>query len=328
MAIQPSKDWKEIIPLNEEELLKRLATQLSMLQRVMNKTYGKGRLLHRKQLAACKGTLQISSNVSEHAKFGLFSAPAEYQVLARLSNGGPEIKADRKPDIRGFALKVLGIEGPGALGEDIDSMDLLFINHDTFSHPTAIPFIEMLLSFSQGPFSLLKYSLDNFGLLGSVSMGWKLFQSMTRPFTGFTSELFFTAAPVQCGPYAIKLRLLPYEKPGQAKSSNWGDEFVATLKTRDLCYDLQVQFFVDEEQTPLEDAAVQWSSESSFETVGKLTLPAQDLTDESNKTLFDETESLKFDPWNTLLEHKPLGSIMRARKVVYFNSQKLRKAKS
>ena len=195
MAVQPSKDWKEIIPLNEEELLKRLATQLSMLQRVMNKTYGKGRLLHRKQLAACKGTLKISSKVSEYAKFGLFATPAEYQVLARLSNGGPEIKADRKPDIRGFALKVLGIEGPGALGADIDNMDLLLINHDTFSHSTAIPFIEMLLSFSQGPFSLLKYSLDNFGLVGSVSMGWKLFSIDDAPLYRFYKRTIFHCRP-------------------------------------------------------------------------------------------------------------------------------------
>ncbi len=37
-------------------------------------------------------------------------------------------------------------------------------------------------------------------------------------------------------------------------------------------------------------------------------------------------EAAAFDPWNALIEHRPLGEVMRARKVVYFQSQLGRKA--
>jgi hypothetical protein len=37
-------------------------------------------------------------------------------------------------------------------------------------------------------------------------------------------------------------------------------------------------------------------------------------------------ESAVFDPWSALADHRPLGDVMRARRVVYFESQKGRGA--
>jgi hypothetical protein len=37
-------------------------------------------------------------------------------------------------------------------------------------------------------------------------------------------------------------------------------------------------------------------------------------------------EASVFDPWQTLAAHRPLGEVMRARKVAYFESQKARGA--
>jgi hypothetical protein len=55
-------------------------------------------------------------------------------------------------------------------------------------------------------------------------------------------------------------------------------------------------------------------------TVGKLTL-AQQQRDEA---LQRDIEAATFDPWEALVEHRPLGGIMRARKHAYFASQKAR----
>jgi hypothetical protein len=38
-----------------------------------------------------------------------------------------------------------------------------------------------------------------------------------------------------------------------------------------------------------------------------------------------DIEAAAFDPWAALMEHRPLGEVMRARKVVYFQSQSGRK---
>jgi len=84
-----------------------------------------------------------------------------------------------------------------------------------------------------------------------------------------------------------------------------------------------LQFFTDEKTTPIEDASVDWSeTDAPYVTVAKLTIPKQEI----DKTVSELTEKAFFDPGNALKEHRPLGDVMRARKVIYFASNKERGA--
>ncbi len=108
-------------------------------------------------------------------------------------------------------------------------------------------------------------------------------------------------------------------------------ELVQDIKTYldkgDVSFELQLQFFVDEKTTPVEDASVDWlESISPYVTVAKLTIPKQDIESEEGKEISETTEKDFFDPWNALLEHRPLGDVMRARKYIYYASQKERGA--
>ena len=88
-------------------------------------------------------------------------------------------------------------------------------------------------------------------------------------------------------------------------------------------YRLQLQFFVDEARTPLEDASVEWTeSVSPFVDVAELTLEAPS----TDVDFIAHVEAGVFDPWQALVAHKPLGEVMRARKVAYFSSQQGRGA--
>ena len=99
------------------------------------------------------------------------------------------------------------------------------------------------------------------------------------------------------------------------------------LDKGDVSFELQLQFFVDEKTTPVEDASVDWlESISPYVTVAKLTIPKQDIESEEGKEISETTEKDFFDPWNALLEHRPLGDVMRARKYIYYASQKERGA--
>ena len=89
------------------------------------------------------------------------------------------------------------------------------------------------------------------------------------------------------------------------------------MKRQDLHWDLQLQPFVNETLTPIEDASVQWPT--TYTTVARLTLPAQDTG--ADPEFAQTVESAVFDPWQALIAHRPLGDVMRARKVVYFASQ-------
>lgn len=56
--------------------------------------------------------------------------------------------------------------------------------------------------------------------------------------------------------------------------------------------------------------------------MARLTLLPQDERSPEGRELADAIEQAAFDPWKALAEHRPLGDVMRARKVVYFESQK------
>ena len=97
------------------------------------------------------------------------------------------------------------------------------------------------------------------------------------------------------------------------------------LEQSSLAYTLQLQFFVSEAHTPIEDGSVNWEeSVAPYTTVGRLTIPRLAEWATERNEIQQRTEQGTFDPWCALAEHRPLGDIMRARKVVYYESQKNR----
>ena len=133
--------------------------------------------------------------------------------------------------------------------------------------------------------------------------------------------------PIACGPYAVRVRLVPATSNGTATpgaKADWGADFSARLKSQPLTWELQLQPFVSEAVTPIEDASVNWPS--PYTTVARLTLPQQDTASAAGTALAAEAEASVFDPWQALAAHRPLGDVQRARKVVYFESQKGRGA--
>ena len=142
--------------------------------------------------------------------------------------------------------------------------------------------------------------------------------SVGKPFAGFANETFFSAAPIACGPYAVRVRLVADAgngPPDPAASKDWGADLAQRLKTRGHAYALELQPFVDEATTPIEDASVNWPT--PYTAVARLTLPQQDLASRANQALAVEAEAgIMFDPWSAMAAHRPLGDVMRARKVV------------
>jgi len=103
---------------------------------------------------------------------------------------------------------------------------------------------------------------------------------------------------------------------------DWAAEFLGHFAGEPLRFRLQLQFFVDEARTPIEDASVDWPEEvAPYVTVGVLSLPPQDPGSAEGKALAAAAETTAFDPWRALMAHRPLGEVMRARKVVYYQSQ-------
>ncbi len=323
----PSTEWRERIEDGEDERFAAYAERLAAAQKARSQRHGNGRALHRKQVMALCARLDVHGDLPAHARHGLFAAPCNYEALVRLSNGSLDVASDRQPDIRGFSVRVLGVEGPGALGNATTAQDFTFINRSVFGFSRPEDFLELVLGLFDGPFKALRVVIGRRGFFGGLRLLNDLRQATAKPFQGFALESFFTAAPIACGPYAVRARLRPERQVGCGPSADFTADMKNHLTRGPVSYALELQFFEDETSTPIEDAAVDWSEQRApYVNVARLTLEPRDLEGDAAAKLAAEVERATFDPWEALAAHRPLGAVMRARKHAYFSSQKARGA--
>jgi hypothetical protein len=321
----PSTQWKEVFLPGEGERHMAAARDIVAMQRRKSEKYGRGRALHRKGTVAALGRLTVADGLPAHAAHGLFAQPGEHPVWVRFSNGGVDVQSDRRPDIRGFALRVFDVEGESALGGPIEHQDLSLINQTRFAFATSEHFLQLVLAAGKSPAALLAWFFKTFGPLGALKRLKEMAGTFKRPFTGYATESFTSVLPIACGPYACKVRVQPLSQrsPRPEAAVDWGADFAAQAAEGPIHYALQLQFFEDEARTPIEDASLEWpESAAPWLTVGELVVQAPS----KDKMFIDQVERGVFDPWQALAAHRPLGEVMRARKVVYFESEKARGA--
>ncbi|MEJ6003158.1 catalase [Paucibacter soli] len=327
-TLAPSTAWKEQITADEAQRFDAYVEIFRAIQARKSRKYGVGRTLHRKQLTAARGTLEVLGDLPEFARQGLFATPGSYEVWLRLSNGGLDHAPDKTPDIRGLAIKVLGVQGEAALGKGpAKSQDFLLINQEKFAFPRSDEFVAFVQAAADGGGALLKHLFKRYGPLGGMARLAGMLKTVGRPFGGFATEPLHSVLPIACGPYAVRVRLVPAASNGSATpgaKTNWGADFSARLARQALAWELQLQPFVNEHHTPIEDASVNW--DTPYTTVARLLLPQQDSGSAAGQALAQQVEAGAFDPWQALAAHRPLGEVQRARKVVYFASQQGRGA--
>ena len=90
---------------------------------------------------------------------------------------------------------------------------------------------------------------------------------------------------------------------------------VNQLKDGEAIFDFTVQFQTDAEKMPIEDPGHEWQeSLSPFRKVATIRILQQEFDSETQRNF---GENLSFTPWHALPEHRPLGGVNRARKIVY-----------
>lgn len=302
-----SKDWAETIGPDEEKRFARQAEAIREAHRRTNAKQGKGRFLHRKPLLGASARFEVLPDLPPEARFGAFAETGEKPALVRLSNGSFDIQANTVPDIHGFAIRILGLDGEGALGGRADHQDFLLINHDRFNAIDSDAFVEFATLAAGGQLGALWTLFRRHGFAGLTSRLSDLQQTMGKRFSGYAAETFNTVVPHAVGPYAAKVLLVP-ETPVPMSGRDPGSDVAERLAAGPIVFRLQLQFFTDALATPIEDHRHVWQSTPI--DVARLTLLAP-----------TDVEALAFDPWGGLAAHRPLGEIMRSRKSAYRVSQ-------
>jgi hypothetical protein len=320
----PPTDWKESIAPDESERFQRIAEAISGLQRRQAEGDHALRTLHAKPHVGARARFTVLPDLPDYARIGPFAAPRTYEALVRFSNGSGRPGDDHRPDVRGLAIKLLGVEGrkliPGL--EDARTQDFLMILTPSLPFRNSDEFMFFLLG-AEHPLGFLPRAILRFGLLRTLLILVRFARGTTRRISSLATQTFHSGAPIQLGPYAIRYSVKPLAPPEPdaliGDSRNYlSDDLVRRLAAGPLQFDFRIQFYRDAQSTPIEDATVEWKEETSpFLTVARLEIPQQDLESPDGRRLREWVERLSFDPWHALVELRPLGDVMRARNHAY-----------
>ncbi len=332
----PSTEWVEKTDPSDDARYAEYGKLFAQMQAAKSKKQGTGRALHRKQQLGLGAHLEVLGNLPAQARFGLFASPGRYVAHVRLSNGSadsvpdskPDGKPHGKPDLRGYAIKVNGIDGPGALGGKTQCQDFLLVNHFWLPFRSVDDFVGIAMAGAKSPLALVGYLVRRHGLVRGLQELVYLGKAVGKRFSGFATEAFGSVAPIACGPYLVRVRLTAASvKMNPDAKKDWAKDMSIRLRASPLVHELQLQFFTDEATTPVEDLTCEWpESVSPWITVGRLTLAQQDTDSPQGQAMAKEIEAAKFDPWAALVTHRPVGDVARARKAVYLVSQQGRGA--
>ena len=334
-AASPSMNWREVVEPGEQALFESFAREIMARQKEVAQQTGGPTLrgFHAKLHAGLAAEFQVLDDLPPHARFGVFKEPKTFPALVRFSNGRPDSGPDRRPEPRGIAIKLIGAPGPKLLPgqEDAVTQDFLATSHSvTSTVRNARQFIAFIRAERKGfalPFALARAvgGREAVRILGALARTVAL--SKVR---SMATEQFSSTAPIKLGPFAVKFTVQPAAGTGAAArrplTENFlRDELADRLREGDLVLDFVVQFYVDEDRTPIEDTSIPWKTEDSPPlTVARVRIPKCDLDDPRVRQLSEEVNRLSFSPWHATEDHRPLGSVMRARRIAYQESSAFR----
>ena len=243
-------------------------------------------------------------------RVGLFAAPGTYRAVIRFANANSS--TDRDKDVRGMSIAVAGVPGEN-LTPNATSQHFVLNSHPVMVSPDAKSFMAFLEASEAGGLRRLLYVAAH-PAVARIGLA-----ARQRP-TCHLDISYWSATPYLFGAgRAVKYRVRPTSTHKSAMPSSPGDDYLARalaahLRDREASFDFLVQFQVDADRTPIEDATVEWKeTDSPWALVARLRIPPQAVTAPGDAAC----ETLAFDPWQALVEHRPLGSMNRARRAIY-----------
>ncbi len=304
------------------------------------------RSVHAKSHGIVQGTLRVEEGLPRELAQGIFATPGEHPVVLRFSTNPGDLLDDKVSTPRGLALKVLGIDGarlPGS--EDATTQDFVLVNGPAFSAPDAKGFLRNLKllakttdkapGLKQALSTVLQATEKVVEALGGKSS--TLIALGGHPETHVLGETFFSQVPVRYGDYVAKVSVAPVAPSLTALTGKEVDlddrpnglraEVVSYFASQPGEWAVRVQLLRDLEKMPVEDASVEWPEDASpWQTVARIAAPVQPAWDHARSVAVDD--GMSFSPWHGVEAHRPLGSVMRARKAAYEASARFRFAKT
>jgi hypothetical protein len=277
---------------------------------------------HTKAHGLLRAEFTVLGDLPERARVGLFATPRTYEAWIRFSNAFTSVVSDTEPDVKGMAVKVMGVDGEKLLEREKDAktQDFLMISTDIFFSPNTTSYVEFTREYikNENPVRWLLRPPN-------WRQAYILYRASRKVIENPLTTRFWSSVPFMHGSAAVKYSAMPLASSGERRgtSPNYLREaMVAHLQHREAVFDFGVQFQTDAARMPVEDPSVSWDERvSPFVRVARIRIPPQ-VFDTPAQNVY--AENLSFTPWHALPEHRPIGGINRTRKSVYEAAQKLR----
>ena len=292
---------------------------IAILRDSMASSYEAGKT-RRGAHAKCHGLLKaefvVHENIPSEMKVGIFGMPNIYPALIRLSNASASVQSDKKSDFRGFALKLMGVEGDRVNLDERQSQDFVLMSSPTMPLGTVKLFRDAIYyAVKWHPLVLaLRFIITGRGSVLAALNAGKRFD------TSLLDINYWSTTPYAFGTRVVKYKIIPTSTPKSSLPNPLTDDYLPHnasnhLQSHPASFDFYVQFFHSEETTPIEDAAVAWTERTSpFVKLATINIPIQKIDIASR---FELAEVLSFSPAHSLAVHRPLGGLNLARSEIY-----------
>jgi hypothetical protein len=309
----------EKVPADEERLIKNMEV---ILQEKMSKDYPAGltkRDAHPKSLACLQAEFIVEPNISSELKKGIFALSRTYHAWIRISSASGKIESDKAKDLRGFAIKIMGVKGERfqTHNNEKETQDFVLLSYPSMPLGT-------VKLFHDAVYYSIKWSPLVFLARLVVSGDFHIINELRKTRQNQTSPLdirYWSTTPYLCGTdLIVKYSLVPTSRIKSPLPPKLTDHYLTEnmekhLTANEASFDFMIQVQKDPSRMPVEDAGVEWSEkESPFIKVATLRIPAQVFRTREREDL---AEDLSFSPAHSLIEHRPVGGINRARVEIY-----------
>jgi hypothetical protein len=309
----------ENVPVDEERLIKDMEI---ILQEKMSGDYPTGltkRDAHPKTLACLQAEFIIEPDIPANLRKGIFEFTQTYPAWIRISSASEKIQSDKAKDLRGFAIKIMGVKGQRyqTQNNEQETQDFILLSHPSMPLGT-------VKLFHDAVYYSIKYSPLVFLARLVVTGDFHIINELRKARQNQTSPLdirYWSTTPYLCGTDRIvKYSLVPTSRIKSSLPPKLTDHYLTGnmgkhLADHEASFDFMIQVQKDPSRMPVEDAGVEWSEkESPFIKVATLRIPPQAFRTREREEL---AENLSFSPAHSLIDHRPIGGVNRARVEIY-----------
>ena len=277
---------------------------------------------HAKATGCLRATFTVNGDIAPRFQHSVLSEPGRnYRAWIRFSNGDMTVRPDAKPDARGMAIKLLGVDGEKIAPElrGPATQDFIMTNTPAFFNRNIFDYVDNMSHLAD------LQRTRWFAGIAPPRFHPKLFyravQTVSSEIDSPLAPQYYSMLPYQLGTTPLKFSARPC--PGMTFTGGIdrsSDDYLTQAMAQQLehggaCFDFMVQEKVAGADMPLDDAAVIWSeTDSPFIPVARIEIPPQSFTGEAQQQF---CENLSMNPWHGIDDWQPLGSLNRARRLVY-----------